>query len=678
MMDPADSIYRLSNTLKITQQQQQQQQEEEEGTMDSLQRGGDILHQVGAATQAITRVELNLACCSEKLVNLSILAMHVATRETHYEAFALENEHISADSAEKALEFDLLLATLDSEMNELNDFVTSLQREIDNTRGVMSFFKHSEQTYQEMDDKMRDSQHSLHQSLDQLSGLRDQSSAFSRILSSFSGEENRKGMDNHLKDGGGLLNQNVNIKMQTAEQKKQFLRMLEQSLARELELETKLSEARQTEEELKLRLHSSEQKIVFLEEEEETISENLFEAGNASEILMGTSKEILGQLQIAQFNRSGSMDREGTLRSQLQDSMQKLTVHETAIVKLDSENLTLRERINSLENQLKDGKLERTIEDLKETNLITESRAVIAESQCELLTEINSKLSEEMKILTRTGNTCKNVESLERQLRETDIQLQHALASAEASQEKQNMSDAIIFDMENVIKDLKLRVSKAESRAESTEEKCITLSEFNAELNEELNISRDRIECLETSVYQAEETKAATAKTINLRSKMITDLVMQLAIERERLCKQITSLMKENKLLNDKVRRRHHPRPVGDDSVNGQEFVVSKCEIESVAATTTTSLNDIKEVVSAAASLNKMEKTADDDDDDDNSAGITSETTDSRATVESVRNIDGRQLNLKFVVVLAVAAAVLALVVSACLSEQPIIIRRHL
>ena len=124
-------------------------------------------------------------------------------------------------------------------------------------------------------------------------------------------------------------------------------------------------------------------------------------------------------------------------------------------------------------------------------------------------------------------------------MREFDIQLQHALASAEASLEKQSMLYSTIEDMENLIEDLKLKVSKAESRADCTEEKCIILSESNAELSEELSFLRTRMECLETSLHQAEETKVETAKDIRVRTKVITNLVMQLAFERERLHKQV-------------------------------------------------------------------------------------------------------------------------------------------
>ncbi|KAF5193983.1 hypothetical protein FRX31_016430, partial [Thalictrum thalictroides] len=57
------------------------------------------------------------------------------------------------------------------------------------------------------------------------------------------------------------------------------------------------------------------------------------------------------------------------------------------------------------------------------------------------------------------------------------------------------------------------------------------------------------MECLETSLCQADEEKTATAKEINKKAKVITDMVMQLALERERLHKQMSLLSKENKIL---------------------------------------------------------------------------------------------------------------------------------
>ncbi|KAK2641345.1 hypothetical protein Ddye_023108 [Dipteronia dyeriana] len=64
--------------------------------------------------------------------------------------------------------------------------------------------------------------------------------------------------------------------------------------------------------------------------------------------------------------------------------------------------------------------------------------------------------------------------------------------------------------------------------------KLIILSEANAGLDEELSYLRDRLECLEAALHQAEETKMAT----DIRAKVITNLVMQLAFQIERLHQQ--------------------------------------------------------------------------------------------------------------------------------------------
>ncbi|MEI4889758.1 hypothetical protein, partial [Klebsiella pneumoniae] len=79
---------------------------------------------------------------------------------------------------------------------------------------------------------------------------------------------------------------------------------------------------------------------------------------------------------------------------------------------------------------------------LKEKITNAESRADSAEAKCELLTENNMVLNEQLNLLKGSGNTSERVDSLERQLRESDILLQHAVASAEASQEKQNLLDS--------------------------------------------------------------------------------------------------------------------------------------------------------------------------------------------------------------------------------------------
>lgn len=364
------------------------------------------------------------------------------------------------------------------------------------------------------------------------------------------------------------------IKMQTADQQRNVLRMLEKSLAKEMELEKKLSESRNTEYELGMKLYSSEQDVVYMEEVIEDAYSRWLEAENASEVFKGMSKEMSGKLQILQFNLSGSFKRADDLKSELVDSKERLEAKECALHKLDSsnarlhdflmaqteglkeslkvaeeklilsntENSTLSEKVSSLEEQLNEYGL-RT-KDLDATSAAQikdlEARAEEAESKCKTLEESNKELQDELGTFRAKGFTVEKLASLEKHLRDSDLQLEHAVAAVEASKEKQNLLYSTVSDMEDVIEDLKSKVYKAENRADYTEEKLIMVSESNAELNEELKFFKGRLKEGEKYIQQAEERKLRTAKDISVHNKIMKKLVMQLAAERERLHKQVS------------------------------------------------------------------------------------------------------------------------------------------
>lgn len=335
---------------------------------------------------------------------------------------------------------------------------------------------------------------------------------------------------------------NAKIRMHTAEQQRNILRMLEKSLAREMDLEKKLTESRQTEEDLKLRL---QQEVFCMEQEAEDMWERLFEAENSAEILLGISKELFGRIQMAQFSINGSIQREGELRSKLQDLNEELKEKGCALQGSESSRTELVEKVNALEQKLRESESQLhhvKEEQNKELARATEAekRAEVAEAECKVLRESNMELNKEMsRLKSSTADATERVEQLEKQLKDSEIKRLHAAASAEASQEKLGMLDCTFKDMENLIKDLKSKVLRAESETESAEEKCIILSESNAELIEEVNFLRHRVEHLETSLQQADEAKKESAKDIRVRTKFIADLVMQLALERERLHKQV-------------------------------------------------------------------------------------------------------------------------------------------
>lgn len=351
------------------------------------------------------------------------------------------------------------------------------------------------------------------------------------ILSVFLVLTGKSGRDVGSMQDDQFLNVNSKIKMQTAEQQRHILRLLEKSLAREIDLEKKLSDSKQIEEELRRGLASSKHEANCAEDDAIDVWERWLQADNLSGILIGISKELLGRIQIIQLNSHGLVQREAELRSKLDDSSKELKAKEAIINKLKS---------SSAEHS----QIENDIMNLKEQVSKAEERAESAEAKCTILTESKMKLNDELNCL-RTSNVASSekVASLEKQLKESDFQLQHAIAAAEANQEKQSMLFSTISDMQDLIDDLKLKASKAESRADSAEEKCIILSESHTDLTEELSFLRGRLEGLEASLHQADEAKIATARDIDIRTKVITNLVMQLTYERERLHKQVFFLL---------------------------------------------------------------------------------------------------------------------------------------
>ncbi|KAK2635960.1 hypothetical protein Ddye_030752 [Dipteronia dyeriana] len=544
---------------------------------------GKDMQDVEDTMRVLTTVDLDLAHSAEKLVNLHVVLMHLLARDNDLETMAVENGYTSSISTEKALVYDLLSGFLDSELREVDIFLDSLQAEIVDAHHKISSCRHLREQFSVMEEKLHDSKESLKQSQEHVLELKTQSVKLPRAFSSFK-PENCK-LDEAIELTGNVPSSKISgmSKNQNGQRQRHILRMLEKSLARELDLEKKISELKQNEEQLKLKLHHTEQVAFRMEEAAEVVWGRFLEADNASEVLMGISKEMLGRLQIAQFNMNGSLQREAELKSKVEDFIEEMNTKNIALQKLESSNaehitigsevLILKEKVKLLVERLKESgirlinanasyeasqdqinEMENFIESLKENIYEAESRAETAESKVTQLTDTNLELSEEINFLKGTNESdTKKVGLLENQLRELEIQLKHAKVSSEASQEQQNMLYSAIWDMETLIEDLKSKVSKAESKTESVEEQCILLSESNFKLDKELKFTRDRMQILEYSIDQANKAKVASAKEIDHRAKFMMDMVTQLATQRDHIQKQLYTLTKENKLLVGKV-----------------------------------------------------------------------------------------------------------------------------
>ncbi|GAB2288990.1 hypothetical protein Dimus_023293 [Dionaea muscipula] len=584
--------------------------------LDGASPNAKSMQEFGIAHEFLSRLELNLACASEKLVNLNILMMHVAAKENDFESFALEKDDTHVESIEAAVEFDFLSGILDAEIKNLDSSMASLQKEILDAREVMRSYKHLGEALLVMEDKLLDSEELLKQLQKQLTEMRMQSATFQKIITNLSTKGHYEdGL--HASENDEFLNTNVNITMQTSNQQRHVLRMLEKSLARELDLEKKLAESKQTEEELQLRLHYSLQEVFSMEEQITVFLQRLFEADNTAEVLKGTSKELMCRMQSCQFSLNSAIQREAELQSKLMDMTGA--------------------------SNLKEGKL------MKLQQKVTEAgrRVEIAEAKSKSLEEANNKLNEELSILRyKTATAEKNVDALERQLREADIQLQCAVAAVDASQEKQNILYSAINDMECVIEHLKSKVTNAESRADCAEMKCSILSETNEELKDDLNSLKARLESLKISYRQAVEAKVAAAKDISLRTKMLADLALQLAIERERLHNQISSLVKENRFLVEKLQVTSNPQSA-KNSHDGEEDGESKATVMGERVIT------VERGSSAANESAKVQR------------DVSEDGTASDPKLEPVRMIDAGRLGFIFIL-LAVFVVLLAAVLAMC------------
>ncbi|KAL9272322.1 WPP domain-interacting tail-anchored protein 1-like protein [Drosera capensis] len=548
---------------------------------------GEAKHEFERAHEILTRLDLDLASTSEKLINLSILMFHISQKENEFEPFSLEKDDAPMDTVEMALEFDLLFGIFDSEVKNVDDFVASVESEIAGAREIIAFYRHLGEALLVMQEKLENSEESLKQSRLQLEEMKRQSAKFQRIVANLGSKEQHL-EELHASEDGDFFNADTNITMQTSEQQRNVLRMLEKSLARELDLEKKLAESKQTEAELKLRLHYSAQEVLSAKEDLTVISQRFLEADNLVGVLTGVMKDLMSLIH------SKAMDLQG-------------------------ETMKLKDEVAA-----------------------AELRAESADAVCKSLEEANIKLNLEMK---DKASAAEKADSLEKQLREAAVQLQHAAAAMDASQEKQIMLSTTINDMENLIENLKPKVLKAEDRAENAEEQCIVLSEINEELHKEVDHLRGRLENLDASRQRTEEAKAATAKDIGFRTKMIADLVLQLGVERERLRSQLYSLVKENRFLIEKLQEMDKRTPPEKNHDAIKEVEVFQPEVESVAANEPSSIQG--------------EPLEDETE---------YETVDAKANLETVRTIDIGRLGYNFLL-LAIFGLMVALL-AICFVQQ--------
>ncbi|KAJ3681308.1 hypothetical protein LUZ60_015797 [Juncus effusus] len=483
-------------------------------------------------------IEHGLAYSTEKQMNLQILEMEIAGRSSRIESLSLESTDSVPEEPiqQNILEFEILYGYFKSELKELDKYIVSLRQDIVDLHGsgkLESEEEDCEKSKKRLLDSLKKLQGVVHD-------VGNRSAKFEEILDLLM-DKSRSSEGNTPQSGQLLYEGNI----MNSKKQREVLHMLEKSLAREMDLETKLGEAVSTKEELTIKIHGLERESFYLENSMESLYERTFQAENSSDLLLGISKELLGK-----YN---SMQQANLLK--IMSFARQLTESKTEI-----------------------GFLEEQISEMK-----TKSESNVEKSV--ELNELNLKLKNEIE----RGNM------LEKKAKDSETQFEHAKASLEAVVEQQSMLESTMSDMEILIKDLKAKVVKTESRAELAESRSNALNETNLEQNEELGFLRGKVEMLERSLTQVNSEKLATANTIGVKAKAIANLVAKLSLERERLQIQIAKLTEKNKKMARQLKRNE-----GFDGLNKEASTASSTHIHVKDCTVETlSMRDANRTVSA-------------------------------------------------------------------------------
>ncbi|CAK8540810.1 unnamed protein product [Lathyrus sativus] len=364
---------------------------------------------VSANVDVIGDLELSVACFSEKVSNLSIFVMNLETLEAEFEGLVIMGEeNMDVECVIKGFEFDLLCGVLDSEVRDLGLFLDTLHAGISDAKDRVSSFE-------DWQDRLIELERCLKLSEEQFYEIKKQSVNFQRFFASHKTEEN-----GNVEEGGNVQEDNQVLDVNNTMNVETTLRMLEKSLANEIDLEKNFNDSKKIEESLKQRIASLQDELIQMEEEAIEVWERWSEADNAREILKGISNELLAKLKLSQFNLAGLRKSESELTAKLETCIQQL--------------------------KSRDANLDKIIE---------------------------SKKAEDSEAVYLSIKVC----SLEKQLEETECQLVNVKASADEYQQQYNVTCSEIRDMDNLIMELKEKASNAENWANAAEVQCKVLRE---------------------------------------------------------------------------------------------------------------------------------------------------------------------------------------------------------
>lgn len=285
-------------------------------------------------------------------------------------------------------------------------------------------------------------------------------------------------------------------------------------LLRIKDLETELQASRQKEQELQKVLLVAQDKISSPEEMEMNLTNRIFEVENLAEVFRGISKDAQEKIDTLEQDLKVASQREIQLGTRLKELEEKLSMQDKTIQLATTRGKELEQL---LESQANDAEI--NLQAAKENYARTDSEA--------------KRLSEKLNLLV----AC---------VKESDYQASQASVSSLAVGVELQVLYGKLSEMKTVLQDLQGKLVAEKGRADIAEAGSVALAKQNSKLNDDLARLQVHMDTIQKRLDEVETEKQSTADLVSSTTKNIISLTEQLANERQRLHKKISSLVKEN------------------------------------------------------------------------------------------------------------------------------------
>lgn len=286
-------------------------------------------------------------------------------------------------------------------------------------------------------------------------------------------------------------------------------------LLRIKDLETELQASRQKEQELQKVLLIAQDKISSPEEMEMNLTNRIFEVENLAEVFRGISKDAQEKIDTLEQDLKVASQREIQLGIRLKELEEKLLMQDKTIQLATTRGKELEQLLASQANDA-----EINLQAAKENYARTDSEA--------------KRLSEKLNLLV----AC---------VKESDYQASQASVSSLAVGVELQVLYGKLSEMKTVLQDLQGKLVAEKGRADIAEAGSVALAKQNSKLNDDLARLQVHMDTIQKRLDEVETEKQSTADLVSSTTKNIISLTEQLANERQRLHKKISSLVKENR-----------------------------------------------------------------------------------------------------------------------------------